>query len=139
MTSTVPREFHIVYLQAGFAMEPMNVVIKVMKKLSCVVRSENSEWNFLMEVIFLLQSTGHVVKNNLYVVKIIPNAFQKHKCAMHTKIALTEVMRIKTFAVRVSESLFACYKMLFWLDCCTTIQCFIYIDLRIVQKSCHYF
>ena len=111
MTSTVPKEYHIVYLKAGFAMEAMNAVIVAMKKLICAVKSCNQCSNnfdliFLIVTNNLFQRIGHVVKDNLCAGKLIPNALRKHKYAMDTKIALTEAMRVKAYAVRISGFFF---------------------------------
>ena len=111
MTSTVPKECHIVYLKAGFAMEAMNAVTVAMKKLICVVKNCNQGFNnvdliFLNVMNHLFQRIGHVVKDNLGAGKLIQNALRIHKCAMDTKIALTEAMRVKAYAVRISGSLF---------------------------------
>ena len=111
MTSTVPKEYHIVYLKTGFAMEAMNAVIVAMKKLTCAVKNRNQRFNnfdliFLVVTNHLFQRIGHVVKDNLRAGKLIPNALRIHKSAMDTKIALTEAMRVKAYAVRISGSLF---------------------------------
>ena len=111
MTSTVRKEYHIVYLKTGFAMEAMNAVIVAMKKLTCAVKNCNQRFNnfvliFLIVTNHLFQRIGHVVKGNLCAGKLIPNALRIHKSAMDTKIALTEVMRVKAYAVRISGSLF---------------------------------
>ena len=111
MTSTVPKECHIVYLKTGFAMEAMNAVIVAMKKLICAVKncnqgSNNFDLISLIVINHLFQRIGHVVKDNLRAGKLIPNALRIHKSAMDTKTALTEAMRVKAYAVRISEFFF---------------------------------
>ena len=92
-------------------MEAMNAVIVAMKKLICAVKNCNQCSNsfdliFLIVTNNLFQRIGHVEKDNLCAGKLIPNALQIHKSAMDTKIALTEAMRVKAYAVRISGFFF---------------------------------
>ena len=55
---------------------------------------------------YCFEPTWNRQNNNLCEDKLIPNALRIHKSAMDTKIALTEAMRVKAYAVRISGTLF---------------------------------